>query len=103
MRRTHKDDRLEREAKELEELIRLREYKNNPKDCPICKTSDNFKYDITGRIGHGEYSTESKIQCSECGLGVAGYSSYGDSTEVQELKTWERLNKMLSKLLTFNK
>ena len=99
--RTFKDIRLEREAKELEQLIELREYKDNPKDCPICRTSKNFKYTSVSSPGHGDSTTESRIECSGCGFSVGGYSGYGYETELDELRTWKRLNEILRKLRTF--
>jgi len=96
--KTFKDIRLEREAKELQELTKLKKYKDNPKDCPVCNTSDNFSYTTKSHPGHGDFTTESKIECSGCGLSVGGYSGYGYLTEIDELKTCERLNKVIKKI-----
>ena len=82
----------------LKELTKLMKYKDNPKDCPVCKTSDNFKYTTKNNPQYREFTVESKIECSGCGLSVGGYSGYGYLTAMDELKTWERLNKVINKI-----
>jgi len=96
--RTFKDIRLEREAKEAKQLNKLRKCRDNPKDCPICKTAENFKFTYSTSPGHGDFTSNGRIECSGCGLAVEGQSNYGYQSEMNELEAWSRLRYVITKL-----